>query len=62
MWHRIYSLTEGTVDGDDLFVHFVEQSLFNILQPFDGNNPRSIVVMTRTSKIKDNIMYVVENG
>ena len=41
-------LTEGTVDGD-LFVHFVEHSLLPILQPFDGKNPRSIVVMDDAS-------------
>ena len=41
-------LTEGSVDGD-LFVHFVEHSLLSILQPFNGSNARSIVVMDNAS-------------
>ena len=41
-------ITEGTVNGD-LFVHFVEHTLLPILQPFDGRNARSIVVMDNAS-------------
>ena len=41
-------ITEGTVDGD-LFVHSVEHTLLPILQPFNGKNPRSIVVLDNAS-------------
>ena len=41
-------LAEGSVDGD-LFVHFVEHSLLSLLQPFNGSNARSIVVMDNAS-------------
>ena len=36
------------MDGD-LFAQFVEQSLLSILQPFNGSNARSIVVMDNAS-------------
>lgn len=45
---RISELTEGTVNGD-LFVNFVEHSSVPVLQPFDGRNSRSIVVMDNAS-------------
>jgi len=41
-------ITEGTVDGD-FFVHFVEHTLLPILQPFNGSNARSIVVLDNAS-------------
>jgi len=41
-------ITEGTVDGD-FFVHFVEHTLLPILQPFNGSNARSIVVLDSAS-------------
>ena len=36
--------TEGSVNGET-FLEFVRRSLISILQPFDGDNPRSIVVI-----------------
>ena len=36
------------MDGD-LFIHFVEHSLLSLLQPFNGSNARSIVVMDNAS-------------
>ena len=41
-------LTEGTVNGD-VFIYFVEHILLPILQPFNGSNARSIVVMDNAS-------------
>ena len=37
-------LVEGTVDGAK-FEEFVTNTLIPLLNPFDGNNPRSIVIM-----------------
>ena len=37
-------LVEGTVDGDK-FKEFVTSTLIPILNPFDGSNPHSVVVM-----------------
>ena len=36
-------LVEGSVNGDT-FLRFIQRCLLNIIQPFDGNNHRSIVV------------------
>ena len=41
-------ITEGSVNGET-FLEFVHRSLIPILQPFDGNNRRSIVVMDTAS-------------
>ncbi len=41
-------LAEGSVNGDT-FVQFIQRSLLNIIQPFDGNNPRSVVVLNNAS-------------
>ena len=41
-------LAEGSVNGDT-FVQFIQRSLLNIIQPFDGNNPRSVVVLDNAS-------------
>jgi len=41
-------LTEGNVNTD-AFVSFVENALLPILQPFNGSNPRSIVIMDNAS-------------
>lgn len=37
-------ITDGTVDGD-MFMHFVMHNLLPILQPFDGFNEKSVVIM-----------------
>ena len=37
-------LGEGNVNGD-IFLNFIQRCLLNIIQPFDGNNPRSVVVI-----------------
>jgi len=41
-------ITEGTVDGD-FFVHPFEHTLLPILEPFNGSNARSIVVLDNAS-------------
>ncbi|XP_065918924.1 uncharacterized protein [Dysidea avara] len=41
-------ILNNTVDGDT-FLHFVQNCLVPILQPFDGTNPRSVVVMDNAS-------------
>ena len=41
-------VVQNTVDGDT-FLHFVQNCLVPILQPFDGTNPRSVVVMDNAS-------------
>ena len=41
-------ITEGSVNGET-FLEFVRRSLIPILLPFDGDNPRSIVVMDNAS-------------
>ena len=40
--------TDGTVNGEK-FVHFVERTLLPQLLPFNGMNPRSVVVMDNAS-------------
>lgn len=39
---------EGSINGD-IFTRFIAQSLVPILQPFDGKNSRSVVVMDNAS-------------
>ena len=39
---------EGTVNGN-VFEDFVETILLPVLQPFDGTNPRSVVVLDNAS-------------
>ena len=41
-------LTTGSVNGDE-FEHFICQYVLPILLPFDGHNPRSIVIMDNAS-------------
>ena len=41
-------LTDKTVTGE-IFQQYVEQSLIPVLQPFDGTNARSVVVMDNAS-------------
>ena len=41
-------LVEGSVNGD-IFLWFIQRCLLNIIQPFDGNNPRSVVVFDNAS-------------
>ena len=41
-------ITKGTVDGV-VFIEFVETQLLPILNPFNGLNPHSVVVMDNAS-------------
>ena len=41
-------LIEGNVNGD-IFLQFVQRCLLNIIQPFDGNNARTVVVLDNAS-------------
>ena len=41
-------LVEGSVSGET-FLQFVQQSLLNIVQPFNGTNPRSVVILDNAS-------------
>ena len=41
-------LVEGSVNGD-IFLRFIQRCLLSIIQPFDGNNPRSVVVFDNAS-------------
>ena len=41
-------VTNKSVNGD-LFLQFVEQCLVPVLQPFNGSNPRSVVIMDNAS-------------
>ena len=41
-------LVEGSVNGDK-FEEFVTETLIPILNPFDGTNPRSVVIMDNCS-------------
>lgn len=41
-------LVERSVNGD-VFLQFIQRSLLNIIQPFDGNNPRSVVILDNAS-------------
>ena len=36
-------LVEGNVNSDT-FLQFIQRSLLNIIQPFDGSNPKSVVI------------------
>ena len=39
---------DGNIDGD-IFGNFIDRSLVPILQPFNGINSRSVVIMDNTS-------------
>ena len=41
-------IVEGNVNAD-VFLQFIERSLLPILPPFDGDNPRSVVVLDNAS-------------
>ena len=41
-------IVEGNVDSD-VFLQFVQRSLLPILLPFDGDNPRSVVILDNAS-------------
>ena len=41
-------VTEGNMDGDR-FLKYVQRSLLPLLMPFDGTNPKSVVVMDNAS-------------
>lgn len=58
--HDVY-LAEGTVNGNR-FEQFVRECLLPVLLPFDGNNPRSIVVMDNASiHHVQNVIHLIEN-
>ena len=41
-------LVDGNVNGK-IFLDFVQRCLLDVIQPFDGNNPRSVVVLDNAS-------------
>ena len=41
-------LVDGNVNGK-IFLDFVQRCLLDVIQPFDGNNPRSVVVFDNAS-------------
>ena len=41
-------ITEGSIDGEK-FAHFIRHTLLPLLQPFDGRNPHSVVVLDNAS-------------
>ena len=41
-------LVEGNVNSDT-FLRFIQRSLLNIIQPFDGSNPKSVVILDNAS-------------
>ena len=41
-------LVEGNVNSET-FVQFIQRSLLNIIQPFDGSNPKSVVILDNAS-------------
>ena len=45
---EILRVIRGTVDGDT-FLEFVERDLLPVLQPFNGMNPNSVVIMDNCS-------------
>ena len=53
-------LVEGSVNGDK-FEEFVSETLMPILNPFDGTNPRSIVIMDNCSvQHVDPVIHLIE--
>ena len=54
-------LFEGTVNGDK-FADFIEQSVVPVLQPFNGSNPLSVVIMDNCSiHHVDQVSDLIEN-
>ena len=41
-------IVEGSVNGD-IFLRFIERCLLPIIEPFDGDNPRSVVILDNAS-------------
>ena len=41
-------INEGTTNGDT-FTTFLENNILQIMQPFNGSNPRSILVLDNAS-------------
>jgi len=59
--HDVY-LAGGSVDGDR-FSHYVTEYLLPVLLPFNGTNPRSIVIMDNTSiHHVDTNVQLIENS
>ena len=54
-------LAEGSVNGDK-FEEFVTETLMPIFNPFDGTNPRSVVIMDNCSVHQvDPVVYLIES-
>ena len=53
----VSKLVRGGVDGD-AFLDFVENELMPTLMPFDGYNPRSVVIMDNCSNHHLNFVCV----
>jgi len=59
--HDVY-LAEGSVDGDR-FSHYVTEYLLPVLLPFNGTNPRSIMIMDNASiHHVDTNVQLIENS
>ena len=54
-------LTTSTVNGD-IFEHFICQCILPIILPFDGTNPRSVVIMDNCSIHYLNRVYEIITG
>ena len=55
-------VVEGTVNGE-CFEHFIESTVLLIINPFDGNNPLSVVIMDNCSiHHVDYVIDLIENS
>ena len=55
-------VVEGTVNGE-CFEHFIESTVLSIINPFDGNNPLSVVIMDNCSiHHVDYVIDLIENS
>ena len=43
-----FYLVKGNVNGD-IFLNFIQRCLLSVMLPFDGDNPRSVLVMDNPS-------------
>ena len=43
-----FYMVEGSVNGD-IFLNFIQRCLLSVMLPFDGDNPRSVLVMDNAS-------------
>ena len=54
------SLLEGSVNGER-FEDFIRSCLLPILQPFNGTNPHSVVIMDASIHHVDGVIDLIEN-